>query len=344
MRYMYFRKLLFALSLLAVLAGCSRNYSVSPTGITGTLPIPKAPDGADGGQYGICRISVANLREEPAYEAEMGTQLLMGAVCRVIEKKSYWLKVEAPDGYTAWVTEGSLHPCDASGIMAWKATRRLFVTAAYTPVTSAPGKGGEIVCDAVRGCIVACTGSAGRYWRCRLPDGREGYIARNHVCDCREYFSSRNPSGKDIIADAKLYLGVPYLWGGSSAKGLDCSGLSQRVYMDCGILLPRNASQQARVGEDIDISGGWDNLQPGDLVFFSRKRDDGSTRVYHVAIYKGDGEIIQSSKGCVHIASIVRGRGNYYPESGNIVSARRILGSDASGKDFSKIIFNGWYF
>ena len=80
-------------------------------------------------------------------------------------------------------------------------------------------------------------------------------------------------------------MGVPYLWAGSSVKGLDCSGLSQRTYMDCGLLLPRNASQQEKCGEAVDISGGWGSLQPGDLLFFGRKRDNRTIGVYHVAIY-----------------------------------------------------------
>lgn len=342
---MALHKFLYIAAAVLFLAGCSQKYAVSAEDMARTLPMPKTlDDDKTRKDYGICRISVMNVREEPRYEAEMGTQMLMGAICWIIERRSGWSMISTPEGYIAWVTDGSLYFTDYDGAMAWKASRRLIVTAQYTPLLAAPRKGADPVSDAVRGCVVACTGSSGAYYRCRLPDGREAWVAKRDVADCRKYFASQNPTGADIVADAKLYLGVPYLWGGSSGKGLDCSGLSQRVYMDCGILLPRNASQQARVGEDIDISGGWDNLQPGDLVFFGRKRDDGSTRVYHVAIYKGDGEIIQSSKGCVHIASIVRGRGNYYPESGNIVSARRILGSDASGKDFSKIIFNGWYF
>ena len=135
-----------------------------------------------------------------------------------------------------------------------------------------------------------------------------------------------------------------YLWGGSSIKGVDCSGLAQRVYMDCGILLPRNASQQARSGEEVDISNGWDNLQPGDLLFFGRPREDGSTSIYHVAIYIGGGQIIHSAAGKVHTASFIRGRANYYRGCENIVSARRILGSVDSDKAAWSILSSGWYF
>ena len=329
--------------MLALSAGCSRHLAAS-RGDTQTLPMPKSIDGTAVKQLGICRISVMNLREDPAYEAEMGTQMLMGAICQVIEQRDGWAMVSTPEGYIAWVTEPSLFLCDQAGALAWKSCKRIVVTAHYTPILASPKADADIVCDAVRGCIVACTGTRGKYWRCRLPDGTEGYLLRRDGSDCREYFSSQNPSGEDIVADAKLYMGIPYLWGGSSAKGLDCSGLSQRVYMDCGILLPRNASQQARSGDEVDISQGWERLQPGDLLFFGRPRDDGNTGIYHVAIYAGDGDIIHSSKGRVHRASILPERGNYYPQAANIVSARRILGSVDCGKAAWSIIGNGWDF
>ena len=339
---MSIRKLLPCIALLAVFAGCSQKFAVTADDIARTLPMPKVlDDDHTRKDYGICRISVMNVREEPAYEAEMGTQMLMGAICWIIERRDGWSMITTPDGYIAWVTDGSLFYTDYDGAMAWKASKRLIVTAPYTPLLASPRRGGEVVSDAVRGCIVACTGTAGSYYCCRLPDGREAYVARRHVADCRDYFQKQNPSGADIVADAKLFMGVPYLWAGTSVKGVDCSGLAQRTYMDCGILLPRNASPQEKCGEAVDISGGWDNLQQGDLLFFGRKRDNGSIGVYHVAIYIGGGRFIHSQGGLVHINSLLPDQPDYFSGCTNIVSARRILGSD---NGVSPIINNGWYF
>ena len=342
---MSIRKLLLCIAFLAVLAGCSQKFAVTADDIARTLPMPKALDDSQTREdYGICRISVMNVREEPKYDAEMGTQMLMGAICWIIERKDGWAMIITPDGYVAWVTESSLQFTDTVGAMAWKASPRLIVTAHYTPLLAAPRRGGAIVRDAVRGCILACTGISGSYYRCRLPDGVECYVAKRDVTDCRNYFERQNPSGNDIVADAELYTGVPYLWGGSSVKGLDCSGLAQRTYMDCGILLPRNASQQAKVGDDVDISGDWNLLRPGDLLFFGRKKDDGSVGIYHVAIYIGGERFIHSSGGLVHVNSLIPGREDYFAGCTNIVSARRILGSEDSDKGVSRIINNGWYF
>ena len=342
---MSFKKILLCIATLALMAGCSQKYAVTADSLARTLPMPRAlGDGMDGDDFGICLVSVMNVREDPAYEAEMGTQMLMGAICWIIERKDGWAMIATPDGYIAWVTEKSLQVTDAAGAIAWKAAPRLIVTAHYTPLLSQPKAGSEIVRDAVRGCIVAKTGRHGSYYRCRLPDGVEAYIAARDVCDCRKYFEKQHPTGKDIVADAKLYMGIPYMWAGTSIKAVDCSGLAQRVYMDCGIMLPRNASQQAGSGDDVDISEGWDKLQPGDLLFFGRTREDGSLSIYHVAIYIGDGQIIHSAAGKVHTASCVRGRANYYRGCENIVCARRILGNVDSEKAAWSVINSGWYF
>jgi peptidoglycan DL-endopeptidase CwlO len=91
-----------------------------------------------------------------------------------------------------------------------------------------------------------------------------------------------------VVADAQRYLGVPYLWGGTDpAKGLDCSGLTQRVYADLGISLPRTAAQQATTGTPVASVA---DARPGDLVFF----DNSSSRsgIDHVGIYIGNGQMI----------------------------------------------------
>ena len=95
------------------------------------------------------------------------------------------------------------------------------------------------------------------------------------------------PSGADVVADARRYLGVPYVWGGTDpATGLDCSGLVQRVYADLGVTLPRLADQQATQGTAVP---GLAQAKPGDLLAFN-------TPVSHIAIYVGDGRMIAAPR------------------------------------------------
>jgi gamma-D-glutamyl-L-lysine dipeptidyl-peptidase len=130
-------------------------------------------------------------------------------------------------------------------------------------------------------------------------------------------------------------MGAPYLWGGTSMKGVDCSGFVKTAYYLQGVILPRDASQQARVGEVVDImqadtvsmEKALSNLRRGDLLFFSPLKDGKPTgRVTHVAMYMGDGKFIHSS-GLVRINSMKKGDPDYADwESRALVGARRIAG------------------
>lgn len=120
-------------------------------------------------------------------------------------------------------------------------------------------------------------------------------------------------SGNDVVADARRYLGVPYRWGGTDpSTGLDCSGLTQQVYGDLGISLPRVSRDQANVGTAV---GSLSSAQPGDLLFFG-------SPVHHVAIYEGDGMMIEAPRTGQDVKEIP------VADFGEPVSAiRRVLGS-----------------
>ena len=100
----------------------------------------------------------------------------------------------------------------------------------------------------------------------------------------------------ELISYAKSFLGVPYLWGGKSSLGFDCSGFVQTIFKMCGVNMPRDASQQILKRDLIEID--YKDIQNGDLLFFSEKK-----HVNHVAIYIGNNEIIHSS-GCVKIENL----------------------------------------
>jgi peptidoglycan DL-endopeptidase CwlO len=148
--------------------------------------------------------------------------------------------------------------------------------------------------------------------------GTTGTVATNDgtsIAPPPGYTSGSSATGSDVIADARRYLGVPYLWGGTDpSKGLDCSGLVQQVYGDLGIDLPRVSRDQANVGTKVDSLA---DAQPGDLLFFG-------SPVHHVAIYEGDGMMIEAPRTGQNVKEIK------VSDFGEPVSGiRRILGSSA---------------
>ncbi len=127
--------------------------------------------------------------------------------------------------------------------------------------------------------------------------------------------SGNTSAGQAIVNKAKQYLGVPYVWGGSSPSGFDCSGFTQYVMRACGYSINRTATAQLSNGTSVSYS----NLQPGDLVFFERTYNTDAP-ASHVGIYVGDGQFIHAGSSCVTISSL---SSDYY--ASRYVGARRIV-------------------
>lgn len=264
--------------------------------------LPK-PDKTNGGpaQFGIVTLPVASLREQPAHTAELGTQASVGTPLETLEEKEEWCRVALPDGYRAWIHRSAFINADAQFIATWTASPRIVVSA-LEPATivadtllSGPR---NIVSDATLNCIFQGSPAPGaKYVGVTFPDGRHGFLPASAVCDYDQWLATP-PSADRIIDAACSLLGSAYLWGGSTSKAVDCSGLTQMAYLHAGILLPRNASSQAKTGQEIDHTNP-DNLHTADLLFFG---EGDSPKITHVGLYIGDGRFIHAS-GRVFIAS-----------------------------------------
>ena len=146
-------------------------------------------------------------------------------------------------------------------------------------------------------------GSKGAFYKVTYPDGRQGYISKSIAMPEKKWRSGLKQDAADIIRTAHTMMGIPYLWAGTSSKGVDCSGFMRTILFMHDIIIPRDASQQAYVGEHIDIASDFSNLQPGDLIFFGRKATpERKERVVHVGMYIGGKRFIHS-QGDVHISS-----------------------------------------
>lgn len=330
------KRFLLPVLCLALAASCAQNTKAPES--QDTIQKYDQPD-----SMALVTISAANLREKPDYAAEMGTQALMGTPVKVLQfpEGDYWVQVQTPDGYKAWVNEMALKQMTVEEYSAWKASDRVIVTAYFTFFYETPDVKSAHVSDAVMGDIVESLGVEDGFNKVRIPDGRIAYVPVADVADLAEWVAARPADGETdlqrVMETAKAMTGVPYLWGGSSLKGVDCSGLTQYVYFLSGYMLPRNASAQCKAGEPVDVSQGLGNLQAGDLVFFASK----TGRISHVALYLGEGRIIQSSQ-LVRTSSLVEGDPDFYPRK--VVQACRIIGTQDKGLNIRSILASEVYF
>lgn len=262
------------------------------------------PDEAalEGKTYGIINLSVASLRVQPDYSSEMMTQALLGMPVRVLERDG-WYRIQTPDDYIAWTHRVSVLPVTREEMTAWNRAEKVVVTSHYAFVYSQPDRRSQTVSDIVAGNRLKLEGTKGGFYHVSYPDGRQGYVEKSVALPEREWRKALKQDAASIIRTAHTLMGVPYLWAGTSSKGVDCSGFVRTVLFMHDIIIPRDASQQAYVGQHIDIAPDFSNLQPGDLVFFGRKATpERKERVVHVAIYIGNRRFIHS-QGDVHVSS-----------------------------------------
>lgn len=237
----------------------------------------------------VCN-SVATLRAKGSHSAECETQVVMGHPVKVLEVGESWTRVICADDYISWAPTSSLKFVDDNALAQWKNSDRYVVTAYSTRLTTEPG-GDETVTDLVLSNILqVCDKSGGGWWLMQTPDGRKGYIDSKELMDIDQWAS------QDFDADllektARRMMGSTYLWGGTSTKMTDCSGLMKVCYLANGIILQRDASQQALTGKKIAISQ-WRTGERGDLVFFGNEK---TGKVTHVGMYLRDGSVIHCS-------------------------------------------------
>lgn len=232
--------------------------------------------------WGLVRLSVAPMRAAPAHSSEQVSQALMGTPVKLLQADDAWTLVETPDGYQGYIINHSLVGLTAEEFDTWRSAPRMVVTAPYE--LHATDAAGSPVTDLVAGCILA----SGPDGTLLTPDSRPLRMLPAGTVTPIAQWASADFRPERLPAFAALYMGAPYLWGGLSSKGMDCSGLVRMAYLAQGRILQRDASQQALEGTEVATDA---DLQPGDLIFFGNGR-----RITHVAIYQGDGLYVHSSQ------------------------------------------------
>ncbi len=287
-------------------------------------------------KWALIKLSIATLRTEPKHSAEMATQGIMGSPLKVLQKCDDWYRVQMSDDYIAYVPESSLAFKTEAQMKAWRKAKRYIVTAYDSRLVTEP-HGDETVSDLVMGNILELKAEQGRWYKLATPDGRVGWVDGADVAELSQW-SQQGFSAAQIEKTARRMMGSSYLWGGTTTKVTDCSGLTKVSYLSNGIILQRDASQQALTGKIMKKGTDWRQYETGDLLFFGNEK---TGRVTHVGIYLRDGKYIHCS-GQVKINSLIPTASDY-PYLYSPLSASRIKGMVGT-KGIIALKNHPWYF
>ena len=264
---------------------------------TFTLPLLLAWAVAYGQQWGLVNVSVCNTRSGARYAAEQESQALLGMPVKILGHKNEWTQIETPEGYVHWALSGTVKEVSRPELEHWNRARQLVVTSLSSIVYQKPSRKSLTVSDAVGGNRFRLLGRKGGFYHVLFPDGREGWIPRSDAEPLDEWRAHLSREPEDVLRTAFRLVGLPYMWGGTSPKGVDCSGFVRTVLYLHDIIMPRNANQQAEKGERIEVDSAFANVHPGDLLFFGA-----GDNIVHVGSYIGDRRFIHSA-GFVHVSS-----------------------------------------
>ena len=254
-------------------------------------------------EYGICHLSSVPGRSEASDKSEMVNQLLFGDHFKLIDKRKGWKKIRSGyDNYECWIDEKQYFPISEETYNKLDHYNQSAIALELADILTK----GE---DSLAPILLGSTLPGFEDGKAVIEDITWGYGGETKPIDW-------NPDKSVIQQYAFMYLNAPYLWGGRSPFGIDCSGFSQIVYKLAGKQIPRDASQQAELGQTLSFI---EEAEPGDLAFFDNEEGD----IIHVGIVLKENHIIHAS-GRVRIDRIDH-QGIYNPELRDYSHKLRII-------------------
>lgn len=229
---------------------------------------------------------VINMYSSDSTEGDVVSQALYGTGVLSLEKRKQWIQIRTGDGYTGWVAAADLTALHGDYAANGKAVRVAELSAnvyrepsvtKHAPILNLPW---EARLEIIPGKV----DEGGRWHKVRLVDGQTAYVQQGDVSADFSLLSI-----DQTIQLARKFLGITYTWGGVSSYGYDCSGFTQMLLRQRGIIVPRDADVQAKWSGVVAVERK--DLTPGDLLFFGESK----TNITHTGMYIGGGEFIHDT-------------------------------------------------
>ncbi len=240
-------------------------------------------------QYGVVARNVVSMKAEPNAKSEQVSQAVMGETVQVKEQSGEFLLVETEDNYDGWVFSEFVYLCDDEN---GGAGNRWCVTVSTTPLRVTPEPFGDLVTQLVFLSRLEGREQEGAYWRVRYPTPQgvaEGYVS---IADVEPQEINHTFDSERAVSIAKQWVGIPYLWGGSTPFGFDCSGFVQKIYQYFGVTLPRDAYLQPDSLEGVSLGK---TILAGDLLYFGSESDPRNRGITHVGMALDSEHFIHAS-------------------------------------------------
>jgi gamma-D-glutamyl-L-lysine dipeptidyl-peptidase len=268
-----------------IAAAAAFQERLDDAGVDADVRVRVLPDpGLAPRSEGLIRAPIAPVYRRPTMNSSQVTQYVLGSRVTLLSRRDRFFRVRGEDAHVGWVHRGYIARGEPQWALVWERGEE------GEPVVSLGAEVHDpedrILARLPWGARVLQQGGG----TILLPDGRSGRLAAGEVVAADLLLDRFPPRGESVARTARRWLGAPYLWGGVTPHGVDCSGLVQSVFWIHGVAMPRDSDMQVRVGAEIDPGDDFANLRAGDLLFFSESR-----RVDHVVMITGGSQIIHAS-------------------------------------------------
>ena len=226
--------------------------------------------------------NVTGLYADPSFRAEMVSQVLNGWQVEVLQRQGRWSFVRLPDGYLGWVYQPYTSEAPAPVATA-------IICTPESRLRYRPAAGAELVSRVLGGTEVQVSGAEGAWVETVLAGALAGWAPAVDVRPLDKLPGDESGQRRQMVQDAHQFTGVPYLWGGGTALGVDCSGFVQLIHRLAGVTILRDADMQFDVGQPVEPP-----FQPGDLLFFGGNGDHRA--ISHVGMSLGGWQMIHASR------------------------------------------------